>query len=218
MKFNSSKAGALTLPVLTLSALTGAEYGGAFTGKAQAADAAPAMVTVDTLPVAAELIENDSQPRFVPQIEPDSIAAQAKPAASLPDLVADLRHDAPMSPEMRCLAGAIYFESRGEPLEGQLAVGQVIVNRAESSLFPDDYCGVVTQRSQFSFVRNGRIPEPDKSSAAWHKAKAVAQIAHQGLWDSGAADSLFFHATYVKPRWSHRKVARATISRHVFYR
>src|SRR5690606_8644563 len=98
-------------------------------------------------------------------------------------------HSAPMSSEMRCLAGAIYFEARGEPLEGQLAVAQVIVNRAESPRFPDDYCGVVTQRSQFSFVRNGRMPEPNKSTAAWHRAKAVAQIAHQGLWDSEAADS-----------------------------
>jgi spore germination cell wall hydrolase CwlJ-like protein len=119
---------------------------------------------------------------------------------------------------MRCLAGAIYFESRGEPLEGQLAVGQVIVNRADSELFPDDYCGVVTQRSQFSFVRNGHLPEPNKASAAWNRARAIAQIAHQGLWDSRADDSLYFHATYVKPSWSRRKVARATISRHVFYR
>ena len=123
-----------------------------------------------------------------------------------------------MAQQMRCLAGAIYFESRGEPLEGQLAVGQVVVNRADSELFPDDYCGVVTQRSQFSFIRNGRIPEPNKSSAAWRQAKAIAQIVHQGLWDSRADDSLYFHATYVKPGWSRRKVARATINRHVFYR
>ena len=119
---------------------------------------------------------------------------------------------------MECLAGAIYFESRGEPVAGQLAVAQVIVNRAESGQFPESYCGVVFQRSQFSFVKGGAMPSIRRGSSAWKRAKAVARIAHEGLWDSQAADSLYFHAKYVRPSWSRKKVARATINTHIFYR
>ena len=142
----------------------------------------------------------------------------ATSAASLRELVALTPTDGALSEEMMCLAGAVYFEARGEPLAGQLAVAQTVINRAESRLFPSSYCGVVTQRAQFSFVKNGRIPQARTSSAAWRKAKAVARIAHQGLWDSAAADSLYFHATYVRPSWSRKKVALATIESHIFYK
>jgi spore germination cell wall hydrolase CwlJ-like protein len=137
-------------------------------------------------------------------------------AASLAELVSDMPVDEQFSDELRCLAGAIYFESRGEPLAGQLAVGDVVVNRAESGRFPSTYCGVVYQPSQFSFVRGGRMPPIDKSSSAWRNAKAIALIAHEDLWDSPAEGALFFHARYVKPRWHLTRVAQ--ISSHVFYR
>lgn len=137
-------------------------------------------------------------------------------AASLAELVSGMPVDETFSDEMRCLAGAIYFESRGEPLSGQLAVGDVIINRAESGRFPSTYCGVVYQPSQFSFVRGGRMPAIDKSSSAWRNAKAIALIAHENLWDSPAEDALFFHAKHVKPRWHKTRVAQ--ISSHIFYR
>ena len=155
-----------------------------------------------------------SPARSIPHTQPDSSPPSA---ASLRDLVDTMAEQAAMSEELRCLAGAIYFESRGEPLAGQLAVAQVVVNRAESSRFPSSYCGVVTQRSQFSFVRNGRIPDAPTGSAAWRKARAIAQIAHQGLWESEAGESLFFHARYVRPGWSRKKVAKATIDSHIFH-
>jgi len=60
--------------------------------------------------------------------------------------------------EMECLAGAIYFESKGEPLEGQLAVAEVVINRAGSGRYPADICSVITQPWQFSFIRKGRFP------------------------------------------------------------
>ena len=139
-------------------------------------------------------------------------------ARSLSELVAEMPAAGTLSREMECLAGAIYFESRGEPLAGQLAVGQVIVNRSESGVFPTDYCGVVFQRSQFSFVRGGAMPRIDRGSAAWKRASAIARIAHEGLWDSQAGDALYFHARSVRPTWSRTKIARATIDSHIFYR
>jgi spore germination cell wall hydrolase CwlJ-like protein len=139
-------------------------------------------------------------------------------AASLSELVAETPSGGALSAEMECLAGAVYFEARGEPLAGQLAVAEVIINRAQSGVFPSDYCGVVFQRSQFSFVRGGKMPRIARDSAAWQRAVAIARIAHQGLWDSPADDALYFHAKYVHPGWSRTKVALATIDSHVFYR
>ena len=148
----------------------------------------------------------------------ESADAAAPKAASLNELMAEVDAPDTMSRELECLAGAIYFESRGEPIEGQLAVAQVIINRAESSAFPSDYCGVVTQRAQFSFVRNGRIPSRRSNGAAWERARKIARIAHEGLWQSEARDSLYFHAKYVRPSWARHKQARATIKTHIFYR
>ncbi len=137
-------------------------------------------------------------------------------ASTLGELVAATPVADDMSSDMRCLASAIYFESRGEPLLGQLAVGRVIVNRAQSKRFPSGYCGVVYQRSQFSFVRGGRMPRVNTASNAWQKAKAVAKIAHEGLWESPTKGALFFHASYVQPGWRLTRVGR--VSSHIFYR
>ncbi len=170
-------------------------------------------VTDETVPVFVS--EEVVQP--LPDHSGASDAVSSK-AESLHQLVAGMPRAGDLSREMECLAGAIYFESRGEPLAGQLAVGQVVINRAESGAFPSDYCGVVFQRSQFSFVRGGRMPSIDRGSAAWAKATAIARIAHEGLWQSEARDALFFHAAYVRPSWSRTKIARATIDTHIFYR
>jgi hypothetical protein len=119
--------------------------------------------------------------------------------------------------QLECLAGAVYFESKGEPLEGQLAVAEVVINRANSGRYPATYCGVVTQKSQFSFVRGGRIPTVPRGSAAWAKAVAIAQIAANDLADSAANEAMFFHANYVRPSWRGlKRVAR--VGNHIFYR
>jgi N-acetylmuramoyl-L-alanine amidase len=137
-------------------------------------------------------------------------------APSLPELVAAQPQSGTLSPEMNCLAGAIYFEANGESLVGQLAVGRVIVARSKSGRFPSSYCGVVYQPSQFSFVRGRTMPAIPKGSAAWRRAVAVARIAHDGSWQSPAEGALFFHATYVSPGWRLTRMAR--VDRHVFYR
>lgn len=116
----------------------------------------------------------------------------------------------------RCLAGAIYFESKGEPLSGQLAVAQVIINRAKSGRFPADVCGVVTQRGQFSFVRGGRIPSIDGARAAYRTAVAVARVALADAWDSAAETALYFNTPGRAPGARLQRVA--SIGNHIFYR
>lgn len=202
----SAAATAATL----LFTLVGTQSSGAF---AQAS--APAASTPADTPITDEVV-----PVFVEKTVVQETPEAAEPASadSLADLIALTRTDASLSDEMKCLAGAVYFESRGEPLAGQLAVAQVVINRSESGQFPKSYCGVVYQRAQFSFIRNGRIPHIDTGSAAWTKARAIARIAHEGLWKGPAEDALFFHANYVSPSWRHQKVALATIDTHIFYR
>lgn len=121
-----------------------------------------------------------------------------------------------VSGEIGCLAGAIYFEARGEPLEGQLAVGRVVVARARSGRFPASYCAVVFQPRQFSFVRDGGMPPIDYYSWQWRNAVAVAQIAHAGSWRSPVEGALFYHANYVSPGW--RRSVIAQVGNHIFYR
>lgn len=118
--------------------------------------------------------------------------------------------------ELNCLAIGVYYESKGEPLAGQLAVAEVILNRTTSGRFPSSICGVLTQRGQFSFVRGGRLPDVDTSRPAWRTAVAIARIAARELWDSPAEGALFFHARRVSPKWHHTRVA--SLGNHIFYR
>jgi spore germination cell wall hydrolase CwlJ-like protein len=147
-----------------------------------------------------------------------SVSAAPIQANSLTELVGDMPVESDLTPDLKCLAQAVYFESRGEPIEGQLAVAEVVINRAKSGNYPTDYCGVITQPAQFSFVHHGVIPTPNETSVAWQKAKAIAAIAQRNLWQTKAADALYFHATYVRPTWAHRKVELAQIETHIFYR
>jgi hypothetical protein len=124
--------------------------------------------------------------------------------------------DSTTSDDLTCLAGAIYFESKGEPLNGQLAVADVIINRTKSGRFPSSICSVVTQPGQFSFVRHGRIPYIDTNRATYRTALAVAQIALAKAWDNPAPTALFFHAKRVSPGWGLTEVA--SIGHHNFYR
>ncbi|MDE1468118.1 cell wall hydrolase [Aurantiacibacter sp. D1-12] len=218
MKITWKRAGALAL----VSTVIASSFGTATSG---------AIAQDQTVPAAAEQVATDfeapqdaaePQVRFVAsevvQDVPEEPEVQTVDAASLRDLVATVDTSGEMSREVMCLAQAVYFESRGEPLDGQLAVARVIINRAESNRFPDDYCSVVTQRSQFSFVRNGHIPTPNAGSSAWGRAKAIARIAHRDMWESEADDALYFHATHVRPSWARRMTTRARIDNHIFYR
>jgi len=117
-----------------------------------------------------------------------------------------------------CLATAVYFEARGEALEGQLAVARVVMNRASSGRYPPDWCSVVKQPAQFSFVRHGQFPWIDTSSTAWARAQGVARLAMANVIPSVGSDVLWYHANYVAPSWGHRLNVVEKIGAHIFYR
>lgn len=151
------------------------------------------------------------------QDDTDETAQAARPTGDLASMVAQLRAPEAGSHELDCLATGIYFESKSEPLAGQLAVGQVIANRAQSgNRFPDTYCGVLFQRGQFSFVHGHSLPSVAHSNRQWQTAVAIAKIVDEGLQQSAAASALFFHARYVSPAWHMKRVA--SIGNHVFFR
>ena len=161
--------------------------------------------------------ESPVEPKAAIEDEPVEAPKPAPLTAdSLAELVGKTARPAKLDSELRCLAGAVYFESRGESLVGQLAVAHVVLNRAQSGRFPTSLCGVVHQKSQFSFVRGGRMPAPRESSVQWSNAVAIAQIARDGSWKNHAPGALFFHANYVSPGW--RKTRVAQIDNHIFYR
>ena len=137
-------------------------------------------------------------------------------ALSLHQLVRQQSVDGSLDAEMQCLAGTVYFESKGESLQGQLAVARVVLARVESSRFPDTICGVVYQRSQFSFVRGGKMPRIKTGSQTWRNAVAIAKIAMNDGWESSVEGALFFHARYVSPGWRLKRMA--AIDNHIFYR
>ena len=162
---------------------------------------------------------NLSQPRPADSQDPDDSAVEpaVRPTGDLADMVAQLRGPDAGSRELECLATGIYFESKSEPLAGQLAVGKVIANRADSGgRFPGTYCGVLFQRGQFSFVRGRTLPKVSRANRQWQTAVAIAKIVDQDLKESSVGNALFFHARYVSPGWRLKRVA--SIGNHVFYR
>lgn len=203
-------ASAVALAGTLLTALLSATGSGA---------AAEAMIPTIVLPETTRFISQpmvQALPKAGGGADEDGQFAQSHQASSLDDLVEAQPTADDLTPEMRCLAGAIYFEARGESLEGQLAVGRVVVNRSKSGRFPASYCGVVYQPSQFSFVRGRGMPAIRTGSQDWREAIAVARIADEGSWKSEASGALYFHAARVSPSWRLTRLAR--VDNHIFYR
>jgi spore germination cell wall hydrolase CwlJ-like protein len=130
--------------------------------------------------------------------------------------------------EKTCLAQAIYHEARGESREGQLAVANVIINRAFSKKYPSTICGVVFQNAdkgrykcQFTFACDGRS-DTGTERAAWNRSVKMAETAfHEfqvGDRPGVIPDSaLFYHTTSVSPGWGNKFHRVATIGSHIFY-
>jgi spore germination cell wall hydrolase CwlJ-like protein len=130
-----------------------------------------------------------------------------------------------LSREANCLATAIYFEARGEPLKGQKAVAEVIMTRADSGRYPGSICGVVYQNShqhlacQFTFTCDGKADKPS-NAASWLLAKRIAVAALTKARNKRPITkwATHYHATYVKPRWASKFRKTARIGTHIFYR
>lgn len=127
-----------------------------------------------------------------------------------------------MTAELLCLALAVYYEARSEPLLGQAAVAEVVLNRVESPAFPSTICGVVTQggteryRCQFTYWCDGKVENP-RNRQAWRRAKVVARLTQAGVIRTSADRATHYHATYVKPYWREHLEPVATIGLHQFY-
>jgi spore germination cell wall hydrolase CwlJ-like protein len=124
----------------------------------------------------------------------------------------------------KCLTEAIYFEARGEPVRGQMAVAQVVMNRVFSGYYPNNVCGVVYQNAdhhlacQFTFACDG-IPDVVNEPEAWVRAKQIARDTLDGkLWLPEIGKATHYHAYWVRPWWVHEMHKLDKIGVHTFYR
>jgi spore germination cell wall hydrolase CwlJ-like protein len=122
--------------------------------------------------------------------------------------------------EWECLKTALYFEARGETLEGQFAVAEVILNRVDSVRYPNTVCGVVQQGGskscQFSFNCDGKteaMADPQAEDISGRIAQVMLDGAPRALTDG----AMYFHTLGVKPSWSKRFAQTASIGAHLFY-
>jgi N-acetylmuramoyl-L-alanine amidase len=185
------------------------------------------MVTASLLPqsvVVEALAEGETPALPLPDItlpaKGSSVAVKPvtqndRRAGSLGELVAQYSSSTTPNREAECLSVAVYYESKGEPLAGQLAVATTILNRTRSGRFPASICGVVLQKSQFSFVRSG-LPSVPRGSAQWKTAVAIGHIARNDLWSCEVGSALYFHARRVSPGWRLTRIG--TVGNHIFYR
>ena len=122
-----------------------------------------------------------------------------------------------------CLALTVYFEARAEPIAGQVAVAQVVLNRVDSPQYPGTVCDVVFQggethtNCQFSFYCDGKTDTPFEADA-WVQAWYVADAVLHGSKHVGLIGVLNYHANYVTPYWAPTLRLAAVLGRHRFYK
>jgi hypothetical protein len=125
--------------------------------------------------------------------------------------------------EWYCMAEAIYFEARGETVEGQYSVAEVILNRVDSPRYPSSICGVIHQGSgrlfncQFTYTCDG-LPEEIDDPLSWNRAGQIAQIMIEGAPRDLTEGATHFHTRAVRPHWARVYPQTAQYGAHVFYR
>ena len=128
-----------------------------------------------------------------------------------------------MSRELKCLSEALYFEARGEQIEGQIAVADVIINRKKSNQFPSTICGVVSEGSnkrhacQFSYNCDGKLELIDDKKT-YRRIVKLASMILNGAFSDVTKGATFFHASEVSPSWSKKFKKTRKIGRHIFYK
>ena len=125
--------------------------------------------------------------------------------------------------QWECLTTALYFEARGETVEGMFAVGEVILNRVDSGKFPSTVCGVINQGTgrqfacQFTFTCDG-VAETIHEPEAWHEVGKVARLLLDGAPRELTNGATYYHTRSVNPRWARSFEETAEIGAHLFYR
>lgn len=163
----------------------------------------------------------------------NQVARMTQPARQANEVVPTPRYDASwllrlpetrLDAEGQCLATALYHESRGESVEGQFAVAEVILNRVDSDTFPDSICGVVYQGArngsagcQFSFACDGNSEAMHERTAAQLSAR-IAALMGAGAPRALTKGATYFHTRHVNPRWARVFERTADIGAHLFYR
>lgn len=149
-------------------------------------------------------------------------ARETTPATAF-DLLVDKKGRAVSEKDLWCMATAIYFEARSESYRGQIAVGQVVMNRLSHPIYPKTICNVVFQNQnmrnacQFSFACDG-IPERVTEPKAWAQAEEIAKGVINGtLYETDVGASTHYHATYVYPHWAPKLKKNVKIGHHIFY-
>jgi len=138
--------------------------------------------------------------------------------------------------ELECLALNLYHEARGEDIEGQVAVSQVVLNRKASNYFPNTICGVIKQakisqwylkhhnrevpvrnQCQFSWYCDGKSDQP-RDMRAWGHALTIASKVMRSEYPDMSHGAMFYHANYVEPYWSDHMLKVTYVGEHIFYR
>ncbi|GGY43675.1 cell wall hydrolase [Parvularcula lutaonensis] len=125
--------------------------------------------------------------------------------------------------ERNCLAQAIYYEARNQPVLGRIAVADVVLNRVADRRFPSTICGVVFQGQgksygcQFSFACDGSLNRP-REPRAWDRAEALADVIYRGFRPPLTNFATFYHADYVDPYWAKAFDQTRVIGDHIFFR
>tara|TARA_R100000084_G_C4514676_1_gene84057 strand:- start:64 stop:492 length:429 start_codon:yes stop_codon:yes gene_type:complete len=132
---------------------------------------------------------------------------------------------------LMCMATNIYHEAKNQPMAGQIAVAQVVMNRVKDNRYPDNVCDVVKQgltykngkvvlgKCQFSWYCDGKKDDVDKKSEKWRNSLRYASMVITNRITLDVTEgATHYHATYVRPAWARTKTKTVRINRHIFYR
>lgn len=156
-------------------------------------------------------------------VDTHAMLVQAALRGPLADVANETADKAINARELSCLSQAVYYEARGETYQGQVAVAEVVMNRARSGVYPGSICGVVYQGShratgcQFTFTCDGSL-ERRPRGAAWARSQQVARQVMLGYTRPITARATHYHTTAIDPYWSSSLIETGRIGEHVFYR
>ncbi len=177
----------------------------------------------DAIVVASRDVYSDTATALAGLTTPAPAARQAAAPVHLDMGAIDAMPQAAGDAQLQCLAQAIYFESRGEPIEGQIAVAEVVLNRVDDPRFPKTVCGVTRQGAgsgrgcQFSYVCD-RNSDTMKSAVSRERSEKIAKMMLAGRARTVTSGATYFHTRSSRPDWSRRFTRTAAIGHHLFYR